>query len=523
MYARFAAGLPAFLKQRVTPASARATILSRLASREENFLSLVRGAVFEHPRSPYLFILRDAGCSFDDVQQLVRAEGLDAALAALERSGVRVSFDELKGRAPLVRGGQTFDGGAAAFDNPLGRRSFVAESTGSSGVPTRVNMELDHVGALAPSRLMSLEAAGVSGWPTVVYRPGLPSSAGIGPILQHVVMGNPVRRWFSPVAPAELNAPLRFRAAGRMMPLLARIAGQEFPVMELVPFSDAVRVAREVRAIVKAEGRCLIRCAVSTSLTVAVAAVDAGIDLTGATFIGAAEPATDAKVRGIRRSGAEYVTSFGMNEAGMVGAGCARGVDQTDLHFMRDALAIVKGSQRIDHEGDSLSPFLLSTLLPTAPKILINVDTDDIGILEERQCGCLLGDLGFSQHLRKVRSTSKLTGRGVTLVGSDIVRIIEDVLPSRFGGNPQDYQLVEEEDATGLTMLTLLINPDIRLESETAPASVIYEALAKGRPGASFSGAILKGNDSVRVRRERPMPNSRGKQPAFRIAASRTA
>ena len=302
-----------------------------------------------------------------------------------------------------------------------------------------------------------------------------------------------------------------------MVPILTRASGKPYPRMEVVPTRDALVVARAARSLVDEEGSCLVRCAVSTSLAVAIAAVENRIDLTGVTFMGAAEPPSDAKVRGILQSGAKYVTNYAMNEAGMLGAGCAHGLDQTDVHFMRDSLAVVAASRAIDGAGESVTGFAFTSLLPTAPKILINVDSDDHGILEERRCGCLFDELGFTQHIRQIRSTAKLTGRGVTLVATDIVHVIEEVLPSTFGGTSQDYQLVEEEDTNGRTMLTLLVNPTIDIADERAPAVALYNALQAGRPGASFSGAILKGGEAVRVRREKPVPNARGKQPAFRI------
>jgi hypothetical protein len=520
MYARFAAGLPAFLKMRITPESAAAVVSQRLRSREDNFLRLVRLAVFERRDSPYLFIMRALRCEPGDIQAMVRRDGLDAALEKLERGGLRLSFDEFKGRVPIVRDGQTLSVGPAAFDNPLSTRSVQNQSTGSTGTPTRANVDLDHIESMAWVRILAQEANGVRGWPTIMYRAGLPSAAAVANILTHVVIGNPVRRWMSPLSSAQVGAEMRFRVANAMMPLMARLAREPFPRMEVVPIGDAIRVARAAAALVETEGHCLVRCAVSTSLTVATAAVDNGLDLTGVTFMGGAEPATPAKVRGILASGAAYVTNYGMSEAGMVGTGCPNGLDHTDVHFMRDCLAVVPGSRIPDVPDDSVISFAVSSLLPAAPKIMINVDIDDYGILERRRCGCLLGELGFDQHMRQIRSYSKLTGRGVTLVGSDIVRVIEEVLPATFGGFSQDYQLVEEESPDGQTMLTLLVNPSIPLADEEAPALLLYDALAKGTPGASFSGAILKGAGAVRVRREQPKPNARGKQPAFRIAGS---
>lgn len=52
---------------------------------------------------------------------------------------------------------------------------------------------------------------------------------------------------------------------------------------------------------------------------------------------------------------------------------------------------------------------------------------------------------GFTEHLREIRSFHKLSGEGMTLVGSEMITILEEVLP-RFRGSPLDHQLLEEED-----------------------------------------------------------------------------
>ena len=517
MYGRLAAGLPALLRQRITPDAARRVVQQRLMKREENFLSFARLAVFERPNSPYAFLMREAGCEPGDVESLVRNEGLDSALLKLERAGVRVTFEEFKGRAPLVRGGRTFETTDESFDNPIGKPSLVSQTTGSTGTPTRVKVALDHLQSNMWGRVLIQEANGVFGLPTILYRPGLPSTAAVGAIFSHIVMGNPVRRWFSAVDSSALHAPFRFRVATMAMPAMVRLAGHPFPRQEWMPVSEAARVARAASDFVSTEGRCLLRGPVSTLLAVAVAARENGISLQGVTCMGGSEPASVAKVRGIRQSGASYVTNYSMNEAGMIGGPCANGMDDTDVHLWSDALALVPGSRIPDSADESVVSFSLTSLMRTAPKMLINVDIDDYGILERRRCGCLLDEIGLDLHIRQIRSSAKLTGRGVTLVGSDIVHVIEELLPSKFGGSPQDYQLVEEEGDDGRTMLTLLVSPSVRIDDERAADDVLYGSLAGGRAGASFSGAVLRSGDAVRVRRERPLPNARGKQPPFRV------
>ena len=104
MYGRFMVGLPPFLRRRLTIADAEAAIRTGLAEREANFLRIARHGIFENPRSPYLPLLQMAGCAFEDLEASVRAEGLEPTLATLRSAGVYVTFEEYKGRQPIVRG-----------------------------------------------------------------------------------------------------------------------------------------------------------------------------------------------------------------------------------------------------------------------------------------------------------------------------------------------------------------------------------------------------------------------------------
>lgn len=521
MYARFITGMPAFLRQRVTPAEARTIIAARLQTREQNFLSVLERAVFARPESPYNFLLREAHIEPGDVRQLVTREGVDAALASLYDAGVSVSFDELKGRAPMVRGGRTFPITAESFDNPLIARDYEAQSSGTTGAATSVKAGLAHIAMQTPMMVLSQEANGTIGAPTIAYRPGPPCNTATNIILRHITIGNPVRRWFSPVTSSDTRSALRFRIAGALTPRLVRLCGYPFPQMEVLPFKDAIVVARAAQAYARDEGRCLVRCSVSAALTVSIAAVENGLDLTGVTFNGSGEPPSSGKTRGINASGARYVTSYSMTEAGPLGAACARGADPTDVHVLRDKISLFQRMQMPSGGDEPVGAFFLTTLLATGPKILINVASDDFGILEERDCGCPLGELGLHQHLRQIRSVGKLTGRGITLVASDIVHIIEDVLPGVFGGTPQDYQLVEEEDGTGATHLCLLVSPSLKLADEDAPGRTLLEALSRGTPNASLQSAMLRSAGAVSVRRQQPRASARGKLPAFRTVAAR--
>jgi hypothetical protein len=142
---------------------------------------------------------------------------------------------------------------------------------------------------------------------------------------------------------------------------------------------------------------------------------------------------------------------------------------------------------------------------------MLNVEIDDYGLVEQRSCGCRWDAFGFHTHMRDIRSYRKLTGEGVTLIGSDMERILEEVLPARFGGTPIDYQLAEEEDEKGFTRLTLLVSPRVSITDESAVVATVLAALQKGDAGAGISGAIWQQAGSLRVRREEPHSTSRGK------------
>ena len=51
----------------------------------------------------------------------------------------------------------------------------------------------------------------------------------------------------------------------------------------------------------------------------------------------------------------------------------------------------------------------------------------------------------FTTVIRDINSFGKLTGHGVTLTGTDILHILEQTLPARFGGSAIDYQLIERD------------------------------------------------------------------------------
>jgi hypothetical protein len=106
-FARFPFSLHHFLKHKLTLEEANRIVRGQMAQREDNFLRLAERSIFGYPRSPYLALLKLAGCEFGDLSALVKRQGLEEALRQLREEGVYVTFEELKGRKPIVRNGRT--------------------------------------------------------------------------------------------------------------------------------------------------------------------------------------------------------------------------------------------------------------------------------------------------------------------------------------------------------------------------------------------------------------------------------
>jgi hypothetical protein len=245
-------------------------------------------------------------------------------------------------------------------------------------------------------------------------------------------------------------------------------------------------------------------------LRICIAALEAGLDLNNVTISGGGEPFSASKVKTITRSGARWVPKYFFQEVGAVGLGCAQPVDENDLHFIKDALALIQYPRRLPGTEMIVDAFYFTTLLPAAPKLLLNVESDDYGIVETRSCGCPFEALGYTEHLRKINSFSKLTGEGVTLVGSDMLHILEEVLPSCFGGSPLDYQLLEEEDQQGFTRLNLLVNPEIQIEDEAVVINLVLETL-KRKAGQHQALDLWKQAETLKVKRQKPILTAYGK------------
>jgi hypothetical protein len=503
---RFMARVPAFLRRSFTDVEARALVRERLADRATAFLALARRSIYERRDSPYRALLQAAGCELGDLARLVHADGVEGALEALVRRGVYLTVAELKGRTPVRRGNTvlTIDPMLLATTASLAR--LTRRTSGSRGPPAPVPMDLDTVRDRAVYRYLAIAAQGGVGW-----RHALWVAPGLSPIvnmLQFCAGGMWPARWFSQVDPASPSLSPDYRWSGRGLRTGAWLVGRRLPGPIHVSPDDPLPIVRWMRQVAESGGTPHVETFPSSAVRLCQAATAAGLDVAGARFTVVGEPLTPARMTLIGRTGAVAHPKYSTVECGPIAGACAAPATADDVHLHHDRHALVQpGTAAPALPSDAL---LVTTLRPEAPIVLLNVSLGDRAVLASRACGCPLERLGWTTHLHTVRSFEKLTAGGVSLPDADVVRILDEVLPRRFGGGPTSYQLVEST-TEGALSLTILVHPALGPVDETMVRDVFLAAVA----GLSSTGRLIalrwRGEGLPRVERGLPMATATGK------------
>jgi hypothetical protein len=505
---RFGWGIRRFCRETVSIEAAHEAIRSRNRDRDGAFLDLVRRVCASRPCNPYRQLFRAARCEPGDVERLVVQEGLEGALDALRRAGVYVSFDEFKGLRPAARGGETFQFAAADFDNPLARVHFTTTSGGTRAGPTRILIDLDHIAESASDWAIWFSAHGWFERPVVFVTPQYPGI--VNRQLRSAKLGKPYARWFVTSA----GGSLRYRLVSAYVQALSRWASGA-PRPERVSTLDGRRIGEELARMAEAgEPPCVV-ASPTTAARLCDAAVEGGTSLQGVTFLLGGEPYTDARKRALEAAGATGVPHYGSAETGPVGAQCPRPSTTDDVHVYRDAFAVI-GAPRRAPDGSDGDPILLTGLRRAGPKVLLNVEIGDTAYVARRPCGCAFDSLAWDTHLWSIRSSQKLTGDGMTVLVSDLLPVLEEELPRRFGGTAGHYQLVEVQSEHGLARYELLVSPEVGAIDERAVVDALLDALDARRRAYGFMVEQWRRGRLLAVRRERPRPTGRGKLPALR-------
>lgn len=510
MFAEYPAAARRFLREPLTLEKARRITYDQQQRREENFLNLVDKSIYNHASSPYLALLKLAGCELADVKALVKKSGVDGTLTELNEAGVYITFEEFKGRKPIIRHGQLIPVTPQSFDNPATRQEFTMQSGGSTGLGVYVSHNLDHIASSATNHLLMLAAHGVLDVPAALWGNILPGS-GLYFVLNRIYSRQATLRWFSSIGWRDSKYWPKYDAATLYMLFWLRLLGAHVPMPIVTRVDKALIVARWLKDTAQKSGRSLLYANVSRAVRVCAAAEAASLDLSGVAMRIGGEPVTEAKTNAIRRVGATPMSTYGSIETGGIGLGCARPLDASDVHLLTDAFALITHAHQVEGANITVPAINLTTLRDTAPKVMLNYQSDDYGIVETRSCGCELESYGYTTHLRKIHSYSKLLGEGVTLIGNEMVHIIEQVLPARFGGSILDYQLMEEEDSQGFTRLYLLISPRLQIPNEDEVVKIVLEGMRNASPTADATRLMWQQTNTIRIRRAEPIPTPAGK------------
>jgi hypothetical protein len=509
MYRRFAAGLRGYLKRPLTAADCAAMRARQRASHEESFLRILEQGVYGNPRSPYRRLLDHAGIELGDVTRLVREDGLEEALGRLYDAGVHIGLHEVKGRRPVQRPGLEFAVSEHDFDNPLLRRHFEARSGGSRSPGRRTAFDLAHLEFEAAQFALFCEELDLTARPAAVWYPAPPGFAGLGGALVMAKLGRRVERWFSQTAVPVRSSPRAALLTSTAVGAGRLWAGGRIPWPEHVPPLEAEEVASWLADKAAGGSPGMVITYPSSAVSACAAAVDRGLDIAGSFFYVGGEPYTEEKARVVERAGARAVSWYGMTETGTIGLPCGRAELTDEVHVLPYKLAILKRPTRVG--AVDLETLLVTTLVPYSPKLMLNMDTGDYAVLEEHDCACELGEAGFRWHLHTIRSHEKLTAAGMTFLGEDLLTVIEEVLPARFGGSPEDYQLVEEEAEAGVPQVTLVVSPRLGQLDDGEMIDTIFAHLAAEGGANRMMADVWRGGEVVRVARREPHVTTGGK------------
>jgi hypothetical protein len=106
----------------------------------------------------------------------------------------------------------------------------------------------------------------------------------------------------------------------------------------------------------------------------------------------------------------------------------------------------------------------------------------------------------------------------MTFADAEVMPVLEQVLPARFGGEPTDYQLIEEESGDGGVRLRLVVDPRLGPLDEAVLIDTFLDALARVSPTRRMMTLCWRAAGIVSVDRRQPLASPSGKIMHFRRA-----
>ena len=517
--ARFLTALPRFLRTPLSLGTMRAVLRDRFERREQHFLDRF-AETMRIPGSPYIRLANHAGITEDDVRASVKRDGVEETLLVLFRAGVYLAGDEFKGRRPVIRGSLEFTVDPASLVNPCAVVHGLSESSGSRGARTPVPMDLAFVRDHAVNTHIALDAHGGGGWTHAHH--GVPGGTAVTNPLEFAKGGNPPTRWFTPVKLATPGLSPRYRWGTHAMRAVSFAARVPLPRPTYAPFDDPTPIVRWITEELACGRTPHLWGFASTAVLVCQAASDLGADISGARFTMGGEPTTSARRRTVEATGAIALPRMGATETDILSFACANPESPDDMHFFDDRHALIQAKEGDERAGIPRDAMLLTSLLESAPVRLINVCMGDRANVTRRRCGCGLDHDGWHQHIDTVRSFEKLTAGGMTFLDVDVIRVLEEILPARFGGCSSDWQVIEQLDADhARPRVALVVDPSVGPLDPAEVADAFLHAIGGGSGGERLMELQWRNGRVLSVLRQNPTRTISGK--VLHVATTNTS
>jgi hypothetical protein len=493
------------------------TLRRNVENREANFLDLVARAVYTNPENPYYKMLRLAQCEYPDLERAVKRNGLEATLEELLRAGVYLAHDEFKGKVPIIRSGELIPSNEQSYFNPLLPAPLETRTSGSRSAGTRTRHNVASYIYWEQQHALVARELGLQHHAFVTLLPILPSMVGLFISLRGPQFHWHLEKWYA--VGGNLQDSGHYRALTLAMLLIGKVRGAACQFPTYLPENDFSPVAEYI-ARKTAEGhKCCVRALVSPAVRVAAAAMERGLDISGTVFSVGGEALTPAKRATIEAAGCEAYPSYTIVEVGPIGYACRHMKMGNCVHLFEDAVAAISRKRVAPLSETVVNSLLFTTLRPSASRAFINAEMDDSGIIEDVRCDCLFAQVGFNRQIRDIASYGKLTGQGMTLAGTDVVRILEEALPERLGGSPGDYQLVEEEGAAQ-TVVTLRVSPRVGRLGPEEVRGCFLEELAR-HYGGTLAARMWRHAEGIKVIIAEPLATPTGKVLPLHLLGSR--
>lgn len=504
------------LKSPVNP-DPEGAIRQYLERRNDNFLAHARTVMGTHEH-PYSQMFKLAGCSHADLESAVGRDGLEATLENLLREGVYLSHDEFRGKKEIVRSGRHIPASTSMWNNPASKGGYVHSSSGTSGRAVTTSQSIANIAHAEDATMLLLRELDTKGASLVSVAPILPGYGLYAAVLADRLASG-FDRWYAVGGATRAN--LHYRAATRFLVAQMRLFGSKAPYPIYLKQNDFLPVANYLRSRLDEGREASISGFVSVIARVAAAAVSSGLDLTGCLALTAGEALTEAKRQVIQSSGMTVYASYGATDFGNFGLPCMHMNKGNCVHIFKEGIALVSRKEDTAWTDTAVNSLYATSILPYSSRIFINAEVGDTGVIEKATCDCSFTRLGFDLQVRDMAAISKITAQGVTIEVSELVPLLEEALPARFGGHPGDYQLSETE-AASQTEMVLRIRPGV---STAAPEEILRHFLGdvKRVYGGSMSVLSWLHSEGIRAEMAPPVLASTGKFRAIRLLGTTAA